>query len=249
MKNKMMRIASVLMVAVILSVCAVSGSFAKYVTTESGTDTARVAKWGVTIEAEAGLFADKYDTTDTATYTGPYSVQAGAAASADAGEANPNEGSATVEGSTTEKVVAPGTSGSLAKIGLKGTPEVAVKVSYTAEASLTGWNITVDQESKFYCPIEVTVGDVVIKGLEQESAEAFATAINNAIAGASAVYGPNTDLSAQEASLSVAWAWAFQGAEGGAQTDEYDTMLGNLAAEGNAPTIQLDFTVSVTQID
>lgn len=45
-KNKMMRIASVLLVAVLLSTCAISGTFAKYITTSTGTDTARVAYWG-----------------------------------------------------------------------------------------------------------------------------------------------------------------------------------------------------------
>ena len=45
-KNKMMRIASVLLVAVLLSTCAISGTFAKYVTEVSSSDSARVAKWG-----------------------------------------------------------------------------------------------------------------------------------------------------------------------------------------------------------
>lgn len=44
-KNKMMRIASVLLVAVLLSTCAISGTFAKYVTSAEGSDSARVAKW------------------------------------------------------------------------------------------------------------------------------------------------------------------------------------------------------------
>ncbi|MBQ4121379.1 MAG: hypothetical protein IJD35_05125 [Clostridia bacterium] len=45
-KNKMMRIASVLLVAVLLSTCAISGTFAKYTTTATTSDSARVAKWG-----------------------------------------------------------------------------------------------------------------------------------------------------------------------------------------------------------
>ena len=44
-KNKMMRIASVLLVAVLLSTCAISGTFAKYTSTASGSATATVAKW------------------------------------------------------------------------------------------------------------------------------------------------------------------------------------------------------------
>ena len=45
-KNKMMRIASVLLVAVLLTTCAISGTFAKYTSKATATDTARVAKWG-----------------------------------------------------------------------------------------------------------------------------------------------------------------------------------------------------------
>ena len=49
-KNKMMRIASVLLVAVLLSTCVISGTFAKYTSSANGTDTATVAKWDVSVE-------------------------------------------------------------------------------------------------------------------------------------------------------------------------------------------------------
>ena len=45
-KNIMMRVASALLIAVLLTTCAISGTFAKYVTSASGNDVARVAKWG-----------------------------------------------------------------------------------------------------------------------------------------------------------------------------------------------------------
>ena len=60
----MMRIASVLLVAVLLSTCAISGTFAKYATTVNNADSARVAAWGfgnsTTISFE--LFSESYDT-------------------------------------------------------------------------------------------------------------------------------------------------------------------------------------------
>lgn len=49
-KNKMMRIASVLLVAVLLSTCAISGTYAKYTSQITGTDSARVAKWAFQVE-------------------------------------------------------------------------------------------------------------------------------------------------------------------------------------------------------
>lgn len=45
-KNKMMRAASGLLVATLLTTSAISGTFAKYTTSSAGTDSARVARWG-----------------------------------------------------------------------------------------------------------------------------------------------------------------------------------------------------------
>lgn len=45
-KNKFMRAASGLLVAVLLTTCVISGTFAKYTTTSTGEDSARVATWG-----------------------------------------------------------------------------------------------------------------------------------------------------------------------------------------------------------
>jgi len=59
-RNIMMRVASVMLIAVLLSTCTISGTFAKYVTTESAEDQARVAKFGVVLQADGKLFGDKY---------------------------------------------------------------------------------------------------------------------------------------------------------------------------------------------
>ena len=63
-KNKMMRIASVLLVAVLLSTCAISGTFAKYATSANGSDNARVAKWDVKIteKGEESFAFDLFET-------------------------------------------------------------------------------------------------------------------------------------------------------------------------------------------
>ncbi len=62
-KNKMMRIASAVAMATLLSTCVISGTFAKYTTSDSSTDTARVATWGFTNTASInidGLFNTAY---------------------------------------------------------------------------------------------------------------------------------------------------------------------------------------------
>lgn len=64
-KNKMMRAASALMVATLLTASVISGTFAKYTTKAKGNDEARVATWGftpTTIEL-SDLFKEAYDTT------------------------------------------------------------------------------------------------------------------------------------------------------------------------------------------
>lgn len=63
-KNKMMRTASGLLVATLLTTSVISGTFAKYTSKATGTDTARVASWGF---EESGnltitdLFKTSYD--------------------------------------------------------------------------------------------------------------------------------------------------------------------------------------------
>ena len=59
-KSKSMRAAGALLVATLLSTSAVSGTYAKYVTSDSGSDTARVAKFGVVVAASGSLFSETY---------------------------------------------------------------------------------------------------------------------------------------------------------------------------------------------
>ena len=110
-KNKMMRIASILLVVTLLSTCVISGTFAKYVTKAEGADKARVAKWGVLVSVEGNAFATEYQAHDEA-----YKE--------DGGEIS-------VQASNEDQVVAPGTSsedvdGNLVA-SVKGTPEVAAR--------------------------------------------------------------------------------------------------------------------------
>ena len=217
-KNKMMRTASVLLVLTLLTVCVISGTFAKYTTTASGEDTARVAKFGVNITANGETFAKKYDADDN---------------------------TATVVSGTTDKVVAPGTEGTMAKMTLTGKPEVDVNVSYTGAFSLNGkWTAG----GAYYCPLEVTVGTTVIKGLDYTSEQDFVDAVNAAINGTTATYKAGTDLSGKNAdSLAISWKWAFEkDAQSTKNDDAKDTALGNAAEPGS---VTLKVTTTVTQID
>ena len=68
-KTKFMRAALLLLVLTLITSCFVGGTFAKYTTSASGNDSARVAKWGFTEAATIelnDLFKTAYDTTVSA---------------------------------------------------------------------------------------------------------------------------------------------------------------------------------------
>ena len=229
--NKMMRIASVLLVAVLLSTCAISGTFAKYVTSGTTDDSARVAKWGVTVTANSNMFGNAYGENDAiVSYVDSDSDE-----------------TLTVRASASgTKVVAPGTKGSLADFTVSGTPEVDVTVSYSAVLTLTGWTLSDDTE---YCPIVFTVGSATGSATygmtgttatnTSNSISELVTAVQNAIANVSASYHTNTNLSEAGNDLTVSWAWAYEG-----NNDTNDTFLGN---KGENVEIDLDITMTITQ--
>ena len=218
-KTKLTRAALLLLVLTLITSCFVGGTFAKYVTKGDSTDIARVAKWGVTVEATGKTFAHEYTKDDQNAAPGM---------------------SKSVVSSTNDMVVAPGTSGSMATVKLSGTPEVAVNVSYAAKLTLTGWAI--GDANTYYCPLVITVNGTDYKGTDYQNAEEFADVVKTAISGYSKNYVANTTLAAKEAddSLAVSWKWEFNG------DDVKDTALGDLTT---APTVTLAITTTVTQID
>lgn len=227
-KNKMMRIASVLLVAVLISTCAISGTFAKYVTEGSAADTARVAKWGVQITTSSDIFDEAYDTTDTNT--------AGNIAQ-------------TVKVDTAgTNLVAPGTDKSIT-LSVTGKPEVAVKVEFifnvTSDVVIPNGTEIADNNTlgADYTPVVFT-----LKQGNTQLAQGTLAEIEQYFEQESAVYAPNTDLGTELGTYTLSWAWAFNG------NDVADTYLGNVAAgtvTNNAvkTDINFDFTIRVTQVD
>ncbi len=234
-KNWTLRAAVLMFALVLITSCFVGGTFAKYVTSGSGTDSARVAKFGVTVTASGDLFAKEY-ATDDQTVVGTIAKSV----------------------ISTDKVVAPGTesNGDFVAATVTGTPEVAVRVSYkldTATLQLENWK---DGDGKFYCPLVFKVktpdGNTVISGMEFQTAEAMKAALVNAVAAYTKDYAPGTDLSGKAAdTLAISWEWPF---ETGADADKpannvKDTFLGDEAAAGRAATVSLTLATTVTQID
>ncbi len=248
-KNVMMRVASVLMVAVLLTTCAISGTFAKYVTSDNVSDTARVAKWGVTVTTTGTLFAESYkdipvvsatDTDDTIT------VQV--------------KDYASVE----QNVVAPGTKNETGMtFQLKGTPEVDTNVVIALDVKdivlpagtykdyttgKTDDTFTIDTD---YTPVVFTLYN---KDKATVLATGTAKTIETYLEGLSKVYQTNTDLSTIATNTNgeyvLTWAWAFDG------NDKADTYLGNVAAgivddapAGCSTDVSVGITITVTQVD
>ena len=232
-KNTMMRLASIMLVLVLMTSSVISGTFAKYVTSGESSDTARVAKFGVVITGTTGdanqAFAVEYPTDDN-TYEDKVSVAASV------------------------NVVAPGTSGSFSNFAITGIPEVAVRVTYTPTVKLENWKADTDNDGEYddeYCPIIIYVNETpyYINGTDIKDVDTLQNTVNYAIQAATKDYDPGTDLSQVNDDLNISWAWAFEGGVPG-QTNEFDTDLGNWELHQNInPTISIDVTCTVTQVD
>ena len=225
-KNIAMRVAAFLFILTMISTCAFATTFAKYVTSGTATDEARVAKWGVTVSV-TGDDAFKTDyAKDDVNYSGTYSVSA--------------------VSTSRDNLLAPGTNGNLLSVSIEGTPEVAteVKVEFTFDL---GENWVADG---YYCPLVITVGTTdIIKGNDFASVDEFEAAViaavlakckNDDAAGSAGVYTYDVNDTI-DAGVNVTWAWAFEGND-----DAKDTILGSATA---VPTITFGITVTVTQID
>lgn len=250
-KNTMMRIASVLLVVVLLTTSVISGTFAKYVTSGSAADTARVAEFGVVISAGGQLFGDTYKAVGEGNSIVAWS-------NASAGTVN--------SGTEDDNVVAPGTlNNDGLTFGVVGAPEVKVAVDFAVTGSDiilkqgTGYNKTTTSTNTTdtfdlatdYNPVIFTLSQDIGGGYTAVAAagdtlEEIAAYLN----GLDAEYAPNTDLATKIGSFKITWAWAFDG------NDDADTLLGDLAVN-NALTdtanynlaTEFSVNISVTQID
>ena len=225
-KNRMMRLASILLVLVLMTSSVVGGTFAKYTTSASGSASARVAKWGVDIDIVSGSsFATQYKTHDT-DYSGALSVQA------------------------STKVVAPGTSSDdvdgNVTFAISGTPEVAVNVDVVFNANkeiklaagdyLDGTTANAKNDTftltEEYYPVKFTLTKDGTTVVDNGTLKAVEQALTS-----NSYCAPGTML---DATYTLTWAWAFE------QNNQADTYLGN---EANAQEFAFDLTITVTQVD
>ena len=211
--NWTMRAAGMMLALVLITSSFVGGTFAKYTTSGTGRDSARVAKFGVTITADADeMFKRQYETKSGSSSTSiTYSVDSS---------------------DRRNDLVAPGTKCENAMtFSLKGQPEVAVNVN----VDIHGYDVflkksdnlkdvtTADPFATFqlaedYYPVVFTLYK---NGAKVDSVKKISD-IQTYFAGVSGNYPANSNLDDLLGVYTISWEWEFDG------NDKADTLLGYL---------------------
>ena len=236
-KTKLMRAALLLLVLTLITSCFVGGTFAKYTTSATGSDTARVAKWGFkgasTINLD-NLFQSVY-----------YKHEAGT-------------DKETVKSKT--NVIAPGTGG-LAEFNFTynetdAAPEVAYTFTVSTDGSACADSIEKNTNIKWSLDGKLAphVGKPSDANYAAEGSWAALLAAIEALDGNKTdnKYNPGelpTGFGKTDNEHTVAWQWAFETAPNGvvdASQDATDTRMGNA---NDLAKVTLKITVTATQID
>ncbi|WP_418752251.1 hypothetical protein [Frisingicoccus sp.] len=257
-KNRMMRLASALLILTLLTTCMISGTFAKYTTKAEGSDTARVAKWGVTVSTHTDLFATSYTGVDD------YNDKV------------------TVKSTDDNKLVAPGTTGTGLGVTSGGTPEVSYEMKIkldgtTAKMPSLKYTPTGGSEAS-YEPVKFSV----LNGTTPLKENLTLDDLKDLFNGTKVIYKYDVDTKKYYVdsngdgtidstpsdtcpNIKIKWEWAYEGADDNTLYDDLDTILGNTAAAapgaesinsysaGAISNIHTDanltWTVTATQID
>ena len=230
-KNVFTKLGIATLGAAMLSVCAVSGTYAKYTSSVAATDTARVAYWGFGQNtAKLELFKNAY-AIDSGSIDGNMSVKSS---------------------QESEKVIAPGTKNECqlsfaytsSANGAVTAPEVAYNFSVTIE--VTGEYGQIDNNSSFVWTIKQGETE---QATEYNSVEQFKAALQSILVSADAVDGSKTYKPGElpeffkdsSKKLYVGWEWKFDNGN-----DKADTQLGS---QTTLADISVEIGITATQID
>lgn len=222
-KNKAMRTAALLLVLVLMTSCFVGGTFAKYTTTASGSESARVAYWGF---GQTSLTLDLFSTdyTDVVSINDDNVIAPGTGMTATFGfEYTPN----TAEGAE------------------------APEVDYTFTVDATGEcsdDIQNNPNIKWYVDGVLAVDPATTNPAAEGSWNAMLAQLDGMSEDVLAGNLP-TSFSAKDTTHTVSWVWDFETVENGAvdaDQDAMDTAMGN---KGELDTVLLTITITATQAD
>ena len=211
--NRKTAVIAALLLALIAILCFGGYTFAKFVTSNGGTGTAQVAKWGYTIEIDGGnLFGKNYKFDGVAS------------------KATADTDGLTVKASGDYKVIAPGTTGSMT-FKIKGQAEVKalIAMGITPEHDIVLKVQKTGGEEIMYNPVKWTLkkNGVVVTGAENTTLHAVAATFHS-----DPVVGlKNAGDVLAETTYELVWAWAFEGTETftGITVNELDMVLGRRA--------------------
>lgn len=227
-RSKLMKTIGLLACLCLITSCFVGSTLAKYVTGASANDTARVAKFGVSVTAGGSLYGTAYQNVTNGNTPGSTNLTVES-------KANP-----------ADNVVAPGTKSANngLQFAITGTPEVSVEVAFTVTVAediflkattgtvgyknYTGTGAAAFAVANDYYPVVYT-----LKQNGTQVAQGNLAAIKTYLEGntVSKTYAPGTDLSTTLDAFTLEWEWDFDDNTAGTY-DKEDTLLGNLAADG-----------------
>ncbi len=236
-KGRLARITVMVVAIALMTTSLAMGTFAKYATGDNTAASARVAKWGVTIDITGrdDMFVANYD--------------------------------GTVVAVDSADVVAPGTKNDVGvKFRIEGTPEVKSKILITitdSEGNAPKDVFLKLTDGSTYYPVKFTLkqidsaSNILPNGdgvLVNGGTLADVKTVLDAYSGAE--YAPNTDL---EAEFQLTWAWEFGNDDDTISGNDYkDTALGDLAAglsvdnvngvSINSYNLSVDYKIDITII-
>lgn len=224
-KSKSMRIASLLLVLVLVTTCFVGTTFAKYTSSATGSDSATVAKWSVKVNdteiAVSPAATVNFDLFSTTTFK----------------DSDGTSAESDVKNLYTDKlVIAPGTSGSF-NLFVKNESEV--NLTYDVTFTQTQSNVPEGKPIpiKFYKTYD-------------EQTKTFSNEITVASDGTTYTLVDDEGLGYQNVTgitTTVYWQWAYSTGEDG---DATDTALGIEAQDTTAvPSVEVTATITATQVD
>ena len=249
-KNKMMRLASVLLVLTLLSTSVISGTFAKYTTSVTGTDKARVAYWGfddidgfINTTIDLDLFDGEYTGTD----------------------------GTTVDSENDDNVLAPGTSKTVdigfgytaatdanaLTAGAIGAPEVDYTFKIELVVADDADYDSLDANTNFYWTLKKSDETEATKYQTVAEFKAAVEAMAGEADGEKKYEAGNlpTYFTNADEKHTIGWVWEFEDEDDPlttdideeAKQDVIDTAMGN--ALTNLDDITFTLTITATQVD
>ena len=244
-KNRMMRLASVLLVCVLLTTSVISGTFAKYVTSAEATDSARVAKWGISMNSTGsdtfvGLYDSSVDAIDDKDVVAPGTSRSAVYQISGQPE---TDYVVTFKGTMIHDIY-------LGKGTYTYTPDAGDDITYVGMGKTMG-------DSDKYFPLTYKLKIETTNGTEENfvagTVYSYATLAEAmaALTNCKVLFDANEGC---DVKVTLTWEWPFAG-----QDDAADTVLGDLIANNEdltvsaerdySLTVQFEVEMTATQVD